>query len=273
MISRSVSPPPRSLLALAFAVVFVSCDLADPEADPGPEADVLSLKFTQRDGLGQVAATLGTYSVLPSEPLSLRGALAAEVSIEGWGGGLAYGRVSGDPDREVVVFLLAFDTEGTMSPSEAGAYMPGVRGGPIEAEPTAEEPALPIHGMVYAFFIEGVGDRPDVPVEMILLGTETTQRLVVDPDLHMLPARYAFQLNGADTPILPDLGPGQHLEAEFGFEGGEAEPRAYSSLLPLYVWQVTDGVGAGAANVGLRAGIGYLPPLTEFKFYLFFVER
>src|SRR5690606_5368576 len=131
----------------------------------------MTLAFTQRDSLGHVTAELGTFTVIPTMPASLQGALKAEVSIDGYGESWTTGRASGDPARDVIVFFLVIGPKGAEGYIQAGAGRALVRNGPVETEPTGHVPDLPRTGTVHAFFIAGIGDPPDGPVEILLRGT------------------------------------------------------------------------------------------------------
>lgn len=259
-------PKAKLLLALGLALSLISCNRTEPESD------ALVLTFTQRDSLNQEVGALGTYIIKPTRKLSMQGALKTPLSIEGYNGVVDAARLGGDSDREVIVFTIIKCSESDDGYMEANAMIARVREEGIQADPSGVVPQNPCPGTSYAFFIEGIGDPPDTLVEIVLVGTEATQRLVVDPAHHTLPFRDIFQLRSKEIQTLTDPPSARHLEAKFGSESGTNEVRRYPGLLPLYVWHLNNSASAGFGNVGLSAGVGYLPPMPEFEFSLFLIE-
>ena len=258
-----------ALILTTIVSVFslAACDGAGPEEEKEP----IGLTFTQRDSLDRTIAELGTYSVSLVDQPVLRGAMKAEVVLEGHRGAMSYGRVGGNPDKEVVVFLLTFDGRTGTEHYHGGAFKPGVRNKSFEGIPTGADSAGTFRGTLYGFFVEGIGDRPEVPVKIVLEGAEDTRKLVIDPEKHTLPARYAFHLNEEDVELVEE---GSRLNVQFT-AGTSENPELWSSAspYPAYIFRTSASVSAGRAIPGSSIGMPIDKEDRSFDFYVVQLEE
>ena len=146
------------------------------------------------------------------------------------------------------------------------AIMPGVSNGPVKGEPTGEEDAGTFRGTLYGFFVEGIGDRPEAPVEIVLEGSSDTKKLVIDPDQHTLPGRYAFHLNEEDVGLEED---GGRVNVHFTSDESE-DPELGSSAAPYpaFIFRPPQGVSAGRARPGRGVSMPIGKESGRFDFYV-----
>lgn len=255
----------RFLFVAVIAWTLTGCDGSGAESkEPGS----VDLAFTQRDSQDQTLAELGRFTVPIEDQLALQRALTREVSLKGFRGNLSYGRDGGDPNKDVVFFLLTFDGRTGTESYSGGAFQPGV--GPAAGSPTGSESADMFRGTLHGFFVEGIGDRPEVPVEVVLNGSEDTERLVIDPERHMLPDRYAFQIDQSDLSPLQDIGSRSTIQVEF--TRSEALVEEAGPPYGAYAVRANGRVSAGSAWKTQSVGLTYEPPLTEYEFYLLLLQ-
>lgn len=259
-----------ALILIAIAGVFslAACD----GSGPIEEKELVGLTFTQRDSLDRTIAELGTYTASLVDQPVLQGAMREEVVLEGYQGAMSYGRVGGDPDKEVVVFLLSFDGRTDTEHYRGGAFKPGVRNKPVEGVPTGGESADTLRGTLYGFFVEGIGDRPEVPVEVVLEGSEDTRKLVIDPEKHTLPARYAFHLSQEDVTLEEEQG--TFLNVRFNAtESNDSELWSSAPPYPAYIFQTPIAVSAGKAGPGGSTDVPFGKEKGSFDFYMLLLDK
>lgn len=260
-----------ALVLIAILGVFSlgACDGTGPEAE---QEEPVGLTFTQRDSLDRTVTDLGAYAVSLVDQPVLRGAMKADVVLEGHQGAMSYGRVGGNPDKEVVVFLLTFDGRTGTVNYQGGAFEPGVRSQPVEGIPTGEDDVDTFRGTLFGFFVDGIGDRPEVPVEIVLEGSEDTRKLVVDPEKHTLPARYAFHLSQEDVPLAET----QETRLNVRFDAAESDdPELWSSAPPYlaYILQTPAATSAGRAIPGSSTEVPLGRGEESFDFYMLLLDE
>jgi len=257
------------LIAILGAVSLAGCDGAGPEEE---NAEPVRLNLTQRDSLDRTVAELGTYTVsLVDQPVP-QGAMREEVILDGHRGGMSYGRFGGNPDKEVVVFLLTFDGRTGTVRYDGGAFKPGVRSEPVEGIPTGEDGVDMFRGTLYGFFVDDIGDRPEVPVEIVLEGSEDTRKLVVDPEKHTLSARYALRLSQEDVPLAAE----KQTQLQVRLDAAESDdPELWSSTppYPSYILETSVSVGAGRAIPGSSTSVPLGKGEESFDFYMLLLDE
>lgn len=184
----------RTLTYVIFisAIFWMSgCGTSDSSED---NERYLQVELIQRGLESNTTNSLGNYDVpITKNQISLENALKVDVSLK-YRGAISSWRENGDPGKHVIVFFVSFDAlmDGVfvngniLSVSEVEE--------PINLQPTGEDVALH-EGTYYAFFVDGVGDRPDVPVQLALRGTDEIQMIEVDPAKHTLSGNYALHVN------------------------------------------------------------------------------
>ena len=273
------------VLSLGLALGGLSlaaCDLSGSAEDP---KHFIDLTLTREDAQGHERA-IDSFSVPLTDELPLRNAVKAPVSLKGYRGAQRYARIGGDPDKSVVAFLLTFDGRIGGERLHGGPVVAGVREDSLTGvPPTGSDVEGTFRGTYYGFFVEGIGDRPEAPLEVVLRGTEDTQKITIDPDRHTLPARYALHLNekdlGLSSPASGDKASEvSWLEAEFGgvplgrpkSDGLETRGPPY----PIHLFHLPNSGTHGRTLGGpvfpeKSSAISYHPPLRDADFYLFYL--
>ncbi len=154
----------------------------------------LQVEIIQRGLESNTTNPLGNYDVpITKNQISLENALQVDVSLK-YRGAISPWRENGDPNKNVVVFFVSFDARMDGIFVNGDILSVNQVEEPINLEPTGED--VPLHeGRYYAFFVDGIGDRPDVPVQLALRGTDDIQMIEVDPAKHTLTGNYALHVN------------------------------------------------------------------------------
>lgn len=287
-------------LVLAFGLLFLTaCDLSGTAERQSLDRFV-DLSLLQKDAQGSTQV-IDSFSVPPANRIPLQNAVKAQVTLKGYAGAKRYGRVGGDPNKKVVAFLLTFDGEIGGERLTGGPIVARETEGSVTGAPTGPDSRKDtFRGTYYGFFVEGIGDRPEAPIEVVLQGSEDTRKITIDPDQHMLPARYAlhksekaFQSRGNLTGH-PFFGSAQassvgrkagnpSLLADIDKvkldrpqpEGIETPGPPYPLAVFHFPYQGEYG-RAGALQVNSEfssLGVSYEPPLENFDFYLLYLGR
>jgi hypothetical protein len=258
-----------AFLLLAGSFLLTACDTSDPAPSA---AEPITFTVSQRDTLNRSLAELGTYTTPLADAPVLEGALTESVTLDGYRGAWTAQRVGGNPEKDVIVFLLSFD--GTVD----GERFPGSATRPVAVEeqrnagPTGTASGAVFNGTFYAFFVDGIGDAPEVPVDMTLRGSDATRTITVDPSQHTLPNDAVFQLSDSDVDLVTTS---EQTFVSVAFESGGLDvtlPEAAAAPYPLYVLETASIIATGPVTEGGGVGVAIPESPAEFEFYVFQVQ-
>lgn len=229
----------RFLVAIlgGFALLLAGCDASEESRHP-----VEVTVFGSQDPEALWEDTLATFQSSWKDPISLGNTPKVRFEIP------ASGRyeirvVHEEADQKAIHVFEAsrFEDESRVSIYDRFAHTPEhydeYGAGKSERQPEAlENPEEPRHIIHRLFFLEGIGDKPSSPLEVIyvplndndeaILGSKTVW---VDPEEHTLSSDASFRVSRPDLPIASDETIYSQYDVDFESQN--------QMLQPLAVWR------------------------------------
>lgn len=232
-------------------------------SDSSDDERFLHAKLLQNVAGSQQTYTLGTYDVpITKNQISLENALKVDVSLK-YRGAISPWRENGNPDKDVIVFLISFDAAFDGIPISGDILNVSQVREPLRLEPTGEEYELH-EATYYAFFIEGIGDRPEVPVQVALRGTDEIQMIEVEPAKHTLPGKYALHIKKNELDVKDIENPSMLMSR---FTSSNNEVRHEDRFISFIHLPSQRGAYGGIVGPGAGYGVEY-DNQSNFDYYV-----
>ncbi len=228
--------PTRCILPLlVFDFVLLWCDSSHSASSPDePEvlSDPLTFDVFQRLTAESPLVQVGQAKVPFANPIDLAHLPRLKVSFEVDSYGVRVFSEEGG-DKDLAVFFIFRDLKADSFGFVRRARIQVSSVGPpatSKTEPMTLAGQAGFDGVVYGFFIEGIGDPPAQPVTVRITPEDQVYDLVIDPVANMLPLHYVLHLTTDDLDLLDQADDYLRIESKNPFANDS------TAFMPLLVF-------------------------------------